>query len=307
MVQKLIGAKASDIRKMTKDELFTSIQESDGRVVLSESTAAKPSVIENITGAELSKAFGADMILLNDFDVNYPEVAAAYEEKSNLKKTELSRNVINHLKDLIGIPIGMSIEAIVENSLIKEEITYISTGKKASVETFLEAQKIGLDFIVLTGNPESGVTNNAIEKSISIAKDHFDGIIIAGKMHRSGVNEPIVNLKVAKKFIDAGADIILVPAVGSYYGIREESIREIVEYVHSKGKLVMSAIGTSQESSQPDVIRNIAIRNKILGVDIQHIGDSNMGLVGIENIKELSEAIRGKTYTIARMARSINR
>jgi hypothetical protein len=44
-----------------------------------------------------------------------------------------------------------------------------------------------------------------------------------------------------------------------------------------------------------------------LGVDIQHIGDSNMGLVGIENIKELSEAIRGKTYTIARMARSINR
>jgi selenocysteine lyase/cysteine desulfurase len=58
-------------------------------------------------------------------------------------------------------------------------------------------------------------------------------------------SKPIVNLKVAEKFIDAGADIILVPAVGFYYGIREERIREIVEYVHSKGKLVMSAIGTS--------------------------------------------------------------
>jgi hypothetical protein len=89
MAQKLIGAKASDIRKMTKDELLTSIQESDGRVVLSESTAAKPSVIENITGAELSKAFGADMILLNDFDVNYPEVAAAYEEKSKMTRNNV--------------------------------------------------------------------------------------------------------------------------------------------------------------------------------------------------------------------------
>ena len=56
----------------------------------------------------------------------------------------------------------------------------------------------------------------------------------------------------------------------------------------------MSAIGTSQESAQPEVIQAIGIRNKILGVDIQHIGDANMGLVGIENIKELSDAIRGK-------------
>ncbi len=56
----------------------------------------------------------------------------------------------------------------------------------------------------------------------------------------------------------------------------------------------MSAIGTSQESAQPEVIQAIGIRNKILGVDIQHIGDAIMDLVSIENIKELSDAIRGK-------------
>lgn len=301
MVQKLIGAKASDIRKMTKDELLNSIQESDGRVVLSETSAAKPSAIEGITGAELSKAFGADMILLNNFDVNYPEVNYAYDKTSSFEKEELSNSVINRLKNLIGIPVGMSIEAV------SEENTSISSRRIVLADTFLKAQEIGFDFIVLTGNPESGVSNSSIEKSILIAKDNFNGIIVAGKMHRSGVKEPIITLKIAERFIEAGADIVLLPALGSYYGIGEEELRKIVEYIHSQEKLVMSAIGTSQESSQADIIRNIAIRNKILGVDIQHIGDSNLGFVGFENIKELAEAIRGKTYTIARMAQSINR
>ncbi|MGC3667001.1 haloacid dehalogenase-like hydrolase, partial [Enterococcus faecalis] len=72
-------------------------------------------------------------------------------------------------------------------------------------------------------------------------------------------------------------------------------------------KFVMSAFGTSQVSAQPEVIQAIGIRKIILGVEIQHIGDANMGLVGIENIKELSDAISGKRQTVARLARSINR
>ena len=106
-------------------------------------------------------------------------------------------------------------------------------------------------------------------------------------MHSSGVDEPVVSLKSAEQFIEAGADIVLVPAVGTVWGIDDQQVKEVVDFAHSKGKLVMSAIGTSQESAQPEVIQAIGIRNKILGVDIQHIGDANMGLVGIENIKEL--------------------
>lgn len=307
MVQKLIGAKASDIRKMTKKELLSSIKESDGRVVLSESSAAKPSLLSNITGAELSKAFGADMVLLNDFDVNCPEISGLFEKKNTINEKYLPKNAINTLKHLIGVPIGASIEEATVNPLVSSDTREISQDTKRMGDSCFQAQKIGLDFIILTGNPETGITNNVIEKNVAIAKKYFEGIIIAGKMHRSGVDEPVMNLKVAEKFINAGADIILVPAVGSYYGIGEDKIREVVEYVHYRGKLIMSAIGTSQESAQPEVIRNIAIRNKILGVDIQHIGDSNMGLSGYENIKELSEAIRGKYYTLARIAQSINR
>lgn len=47
-----------------------------------------------------------------------------------------------------------------------------------------------------------------------------------------------------------------------------------VKIVHQHDGLVMSTIGTSQESSGRDVIREIALKNKTCGVDIQHIGDA---------------------------------
>ncbi len=40
---------------------------------------------------------------------------------------------------------------------------------------------MGLDFILLTGNPGTGVTNDLIAKNVALAKKHFDGIIIAEK------------------------------------------------------------------------------------------------------------------------------
>ena len=62
------------------------------------------------------------------------------------------------------------------------------------------------------------MTNDLIAKNVALAKKHFDGIIIAGKMHSSGVDEPVVSLKSAEQFIEAGADIVLVPAVGTGLG-----------------------------------------------------------------------------------------
>lgn len=111
-----------------------------------------------------------------------------------------------------------------------------------------------------------------------------------------------------KQFIEAGADIILVPAVGTVPGFDEAQLKDIVKEVHREGGLVMSAIGTSQESADPSTIRDFAIRNKICGVDIQHIGDgSYCGLAPVENIFELSKALRGERHTISMIARSINR
>lgn len=307
MVQRLISATSQEIKKMSKEELFQSIKASEGRVILSENVVVHPSVAGDITCAEMSRAFGADMILLNAFDVNNPIIVAAYEGQYTAETCIPNDDVVNRLKELVGLPIGMNVEPVDETLKLESSRVDISPGRKASVETFKKANELGLDFILLTGNPGTGVTNKLIADNVKIAKEYFNGIIIAGKMHSSGVDEPVVSIESAQKFIDAGADIVLVPAVGTVWGIDDQQVKDVVKLAHSRGKLVMSAIGTSQESSQPEVIQNIGIRNKILGVDIQHIGDANMGLVGIENIKQLSDAVRGKRHTVSRMARSINR
>ena len=127
-------------------------------------------------------------------------------------------------------------------------------------------------------------------------------------MHGAGVDGPIVDLDDVTSFIDAGADIILVPAVGTVPGFDTDELKSVVKLAHKHGALVMTAIGTSQEGSDPDTIKQIAILNKTCGVDIQHIGDAGYaGLAPVENIYAMSKAIRGVRHTASMMARSINR
>ncbi|CCI80922.1 PEP phosphonomutase-like protein [Lactobacillus hominis DSM 23910 = CRBIP 24.179] len=91
-------------------------------------------------------------------------------------------------------------------------------------------------------------------------------------------------------------------------GFDSEELKQVVKLAHPNGALVMSTIGTSQEGFGASFIEQTAIRNKICGVDIQHIGDAAWGIQSpFENIYPLSKAIRGERHTISRMARSINR
>ena len=64
-MKRLISANASEILSMNAQELKQSIKASEGRVILSENVAPRESFIGDITNAEIARAFGADMILLN--------------------------------------------------------------------------------------------------------------------------------------------------------------------------------------------------------------------------------------------------
>lgn len=304
MIKRLISANTSDILSFTSEELKQSIKASEGRTVLSENVVVHtPALVQDITNAEMATAFGADMILLNALDVNEPEIKGLYHEAY-----QGTGNAVQDLKKLVGRPIGVNLEPVDDQANMAEVKLDISAGRKATKETFIQAEKLGFDFVCLTGNPATGVTNNHILKAIKVGKSHFNGLIIAGKMHGSGVDEPVVNLEAITNFVEAGADIILVPAVGTVWGVSEEEVREAVQVAHKHGALVMSAIGTSQEGSDEATIREIAIKNKTLGVDIQHIGDAGYGgLAPVENIYALSKAIRGQRHTVSRIARSINR
>ncbi|MEJ4463898.1 haloacid dehalogenase-like hydrolase [Enterococcus faecium] len=284
---------------MNAQELKQSIKASEGRVVLSENVAPRESFIGDITNAEIARAFGADLILLNGLDVLHPKIFGLDSKEDN---------IIEELHSLIGCPIGVNLEPVDLNAELQEERLELEIGRQANIQTFKRAEDLGFDFICLTGNPGTGVSNKQILKAIEEAREMFSGLIIAGKMHGAGVDEAIIDVEITQKLLNAGADIILVPAVGTVPGFQEKDLVEIVKGVHKKGGLVLSAIGTSQESSDVSTIRDIAIRNKICGVDIQHIGDAGYGGVApVENIYELSKAIRGIRHTVSVIARSINR
>src|SRR5699024_5393151 len=142
------------------------------------------------------------------------------------------------------------------------------------------AKNLGFDFICLTGNPKTGVTNKETIKAIKKTQAVFgdEGLIIAGKMHGAGVaNETgssIISEEDLASFIDAGADIILMPAPGTIPGLTLETIEKYVRFVHSKRALVMLTIGTSQEGADEATIRQIALNSKMAGADIYHIGDT---------------------------------
>lgn len=282
MVKRFISSNASEILSMTAPELKQSIKASEGRVILSENVAFKESYIGDVTNAEIARSFGADLILLNGIDIFQPFVAGL----------DAKEDFVQELHRLVGRPIGINLEPVDSQAQMAGERLIIDEGRQASLATIQRAEELGVDFICLTGNPGTGVTNQAIIDTIRVVKENFSGLLIAGKMHASGVDEPVADLEAIAQFIEAGVDIVLAPAVGSVPGFDEQDLKQIVRLAHQKGALVMSAIGTSQESADEDIVKQMAIRNKICGVDIQHIGDSGYGcLAPVENIFAMSKAL----------------
>lgn len=303
MVKRLISANASDLLSMTAAELKQSIKASEGRTILSENVAVREPLVGDITNSEIARAFGADLILLNGVDVLNLKI-----EGLTLESEDEEENEIKKLRKLVGRPIGVNLEPVDQEAQMAEDKLTIAIGRQANEETLKKVEKLGFDYICLTGNPGTGVTNKQINQAISSAKKHFSGLIIAGKMHGAGVDEPVADFEAIQSFIASGADIILVPAFGTVPGFDAEDLKKVVKAVHQAGALVMSAIGTSQESADEETIRQLAIQNKVCGVDIQHIGDAGYsGIAPVENIFAMSKAIRGARHTISMMARSVNR
>lgn len=299
IMKRLISTNSSEILSMSSEQLKNSIKASEGRVILSENVATRESYIADITNAEIARAFGADLILLNCVDVLNPDICGLEHD---------SDNFVSRLHHLVGRPIGVNLEPVDLDAEMLEERLHIPKGRQLNLETVKCVEKVGFDFVCLTGNPGTGVSNEQIEKAIRLTKEYFSGLVIAGKMHSAGSDEPVADLAIAKRFLEAGADVILVPAVGTVPGFDMEELKTVVKEVHRYGGLVLSAVGTSQESSDEATIKNIAIMNKICGVDIQHIGDAGYGGVApIENILAMSKAIRGVRHTVSMIARSINR
>ena len=306
MLTRLIDTTARELTSYNKAELLTAISESEGRTLAAETIGTVTPMLVNITNAEFVASLGADLIMLNIFDVNNPII-------QGLPQTS-PEDTIREVKRLTGRMVAINLEPAVIRDEHEESVWNLTTGRQATVENARKAADMGVDMIVLTGNPGVGVDNEAIIQALSRLKEAVGDrvILTAGKMHASGIiseaGEKILTEKDVEAFVDAGADVILLPAPGTVPGITMEYAGKLIRKAHEKGALAMTTIGTSQEGSDEATIRQIALMCKMAGADIHHIGDSGyMGMALPENITAYSVAIRGKRHTYRRMAMSLLR
>ena len=306
MLKRLIDTTARELTSYNKAELLTAISESEGRTLAAETIGIVTPMLVNITNAEFAASLGADLIMLNIFDVNDPII-------QGLPQTS-PEDTIREVKRLTGRMVAINLEPAVIKDGQEESVWNLTTGRQATVENARKAADMGVDMIVLTGNPGVGVDNEAIIQALSRLKEAVGDrvILTAGKMHASGIiseaGEKILTEKDVEAFVDAGADVILLPAPGTVPGITMEYAGNLIRKAHEKGALAMTTIGTSQEGADEATIRQIALMCKMAGADIHHIGDSGyMGMALPENITAYSVAIRGKRHTYRRMAMSLLR
>lgn len=306
MLKRLIDTTARELTSYNKAELLTAISDSEGRTLAAETIGTVTPMLVNITNAEFVASLGADLIMLNIFDVNNPII-------QGLPQTS-PEDTIREVKRLTGRMVAINLEPAVIKDGQEESVWNLTTGRQATAENARKAADMGVDMIVLTGNPGVGVDNEAIIQALSRLKEAVGDrvILTAGKMHASGIiseaGEKILTEKDVEAFVDAGADVILLPAPGTVPGITMEYAGNLIRKAHEKGALAMTTIGTSQEGADEATVRQIALMCKMAGADIHHIGDSGyMGMALPENITAYSVAIRGKRHTYRRMAMSLLR
>lgn len=306
MLKRLIDTTAQELTSYNKAELLTAISDSEGRTLAAETIGTVTPMLVNITNAEFVASLGADLIMLNIFDVNDPII-------QGLPQTS-PEDTIREVKRLTGRMVAINLEPAAIKDGQEESVWNLTTGRQATAENARKAADMGVDMIVLTGNPGVGVDNEAIIQALSRLKEAVGDrvILTAGKMHASGIiseaGEKILTEKDVEAFVDAGADVILLPAPGTVPGITMEYAGNLIRKAHEKGALAMTTIGTSQEGADEAIVRQIALMCKMAGADIHHIGDSGyMGMALPENITAYSVAIRGKRHTYRRMAMSLLR
>ena len=308
MAKRMLDCVTSDFVTFKKEDWLSSISGSEGRVIACESIGTVLPMLGNITNAEFTASMGADILLLNIFDVQDPVIQGLPKVKPE--------DCVRELKRLTGRMVGINLEPVEDNAGGEDpdNMWKMSPGRRATVENAVKACEMGVDMILLTGNPGNGVSNGAITDTLRRLKAAVGDkvILAAGKMHASGIpseaGEHIITARDVEEFIGAGADIVLFPAPGTVPGITMEYVRSLVKEAHSRGVLTMTSIGTSQEGADTETIRQIALMCKMAGTDIHHLGDSGYtGMALPENILAYSKAIRGARHAYRRMAYSVNR
>ena len=310
MTKRMLDANASDFLTMTPRQMVEGIRLSEGRIVAAEVIAVAPPLIDNVSNPELAAGMGADLILMNFYDVTAPQVFGFPAEKSSSDSNIFGRFpsgqgvTLSQVKSWIGRPVGLNLEPIENPSAVT------SSGRLATADNARLALEQGADFVVITGNPHTGVTIQGICRSAAEIRAAIGDrvVLLAGKMHAAGASSAAMSAEDMSRLAGSGADGILLPAPATVPGMTVEVAHALIEAAHQLELLVMNTVGTSQEGASLSTIEQLALWSKMSGADIHHLGDAGtLGMAVPENIYAWSLALRGRRHTWHRMAASLKR
>ena len=237
-----------------------------------------------VTNGEMAAAFGADLLLLKDIDVQKMDIPGLGEIKN-----------VSELRKLTGTAVGV-------NLIIKD------TGpeyKRVTETSIKEVLRKGINFLSLTAYVTPEASPERIVADIKLVRRFYNGFLMLNPVVLHGSDLVWENLKA---YIDAGIDMIDLPAPGAVPGTTEEQIARLAFAIRKTGTLVDCVVGTSQEGADKNTIQSLALAAKRVGADVFELGDAGVaGIPAPENIFHASMSIRGKRHTYVRMARSANR
>jgi hypothetical protein len=309
MVKRLLDTTARELVGYGRSDVLAAIRGSEGRTLAAEIIAPAMAAVYDVSNPELAAGMGADIVILNLLDVQQPMVAAV--------EVADPADVVREVKRLTGRLIAVNLEPVDPQAPRMTDDVFGPGGKAgrlATADNIAAAVALGVDAIVLTGNPGMGVTNASLARAVTATRAAVgdETMVMAGKMHAAGTaaeaGSDIVDAKAIASFVSAGADIVLLPAPGTVPGCHEAQVRGWVEAVHQAGALTMTTVGTSQEGADVDTIRRLALLAKMTGTDIHHLGDCGyFGIALPENLLAYSVVIRGRRHAYRRIAMSLLR
>lgn len=263
-VVRLISAARSDFAHMSPMEMKESVLKSEGRVIMGQHLLFDgKGLVRSVTNTELMFAFGADMVLLNTFDLDDLE-----------NNPGLCGLTYQELKARCGRPIGVYLGCPkAGDSAPDKKQLYRREGMLCTSQHVQKCVEMGVDFLVLGGNPGSGTSIRDVVACTRWVKETYgDRVFVFAGKWEDGIGEKVLGdplagydaKQIIRKPIDAGADCIDLPAPGSRHGISVAMIQELVQYVHSykPGTLVMFFLDCSVEGADPDTVRLLALMMK---------------------------------------------
>src|SRR5690606_28256946 len=120
-VKRILDCHGSDLAAMKGQDLKASLRPPEGRTLPSELLVRLPSPFEDVSLPEVARSFGADLLLLNLFDVNRPRISGLPVEEGE--------EVVRLAKRFTGRPVGVNLEPVDPDPSMMEKQIPISAGR----------------------------------------------------------------------------------------------------------------------------------------------------------------------------------